>query len=145
VNITVWINCIVKSLIESVGTLKNGKQLEFCAKILKVRTYSLLHFSKRTLPAKKPLMSRVWWCSYHPTVKSCWVLVYSVLLYNVVVGVVLPGEIPPSWKLEWVDDDEWWHHGRPPLMIIVALVYFILLFSNSEPLLIMSWTMVCNN
>jgi hypothetical protein len=26
---------------------------------------------------------------------------------NVVVGdVVWPGEIPPGWELEWVDDDE---------------------------------------
>jgi hypothetical protein len=25
---------------------------------------------------------------------------------NVVAGVVWPGEIPPGWELEWVDDDE---------------------------------------
>jgi hypothetical protein len=49
---------------------------------MKVRTYSWLLFSKRTPPAKKPLMSRVWWCSCHPMVKSCWVLVYSALLYK---------------------------------------------------------------
>jgi hypothetical protein len=49
---------------------------------LKVRTYSWSLFSKTTPPAKKPLMSRVLWCSYHPTVKSCWVLVYSVLLWK---------------------------------------------------------------
>jgi hypothetical protein len=35
-----------------VGTLRNGNQLEFCAKILKVRTYSLLLLSKSTPPAK---------------------------------------------------------------------------------------------
>jgi hypothetical protein len=46
-------------LFELVGTLRNGNQLEFGAKILKVRTYSLLLFSKRTPLAKKPLMSRV--------------------------------------------------------------------------------------
>jgi hypothetical protein len=82
VNINAWINYIVQFLFELVATLRNGNQLEFCAKILKVRTYSLLLFSKITPPAKKRLMSRVWWCSYHLTVKSCWVIVYSTLLYN---------------------------------------------------------------
>jgi hypothetical protein len=37
-------------------------------------------FQQKNPLAKKPLMSRVWWCSYHPTGKTCWVLVYSVLL-----------------------------------------------------------------
>jgi hypothetical protein len=80
VNITGWINCIVQFLIELVGTTRNGNQLEIVLKLMKVRTYSLLLFSKRTPLAKLLLMSRVWWCSYHPTVKSCWVLVYSALL-----------------------------------------------------------------
>ena len=30
--------------------------------------------------SQKPCMSRGWWCSYHPTDKSCGVLVYSALL-----------------------------------------------------------------
>jgi hypothetical protein len=51
---------VCQFLIELVSTLRNGNQLELGAKILKVRIYSLLLFSKRTPPAKKPLMSRVW-------------------------------------------------------------------------------------
>jgi hypothetical protein len=35
------------------------KPTRTCAKILKVRTYSLLLFSKRNSVAKKPFMSRV--------------------------------------------------------------------------------------
>jgi hypothetical protein len=38
--------------------------------------------------------------------KSYWVLVYSVLLQLLFSGeVVWPGEIPPGWELEWVDED----------------------------------------
>jgi hypothetical protein len=25
---------------------------------------------------------------------------------------VWPGELPPGWELEWVDDDERLHHGH---------------------------------
>jgi hypothetical protein len=39
--------------------LEKNKSTRTCAKILKVRAYSLLLFSKRNLVAKKPLMSRV--------------------------------------------------------------------------------------
>jgi hypothetical protein len=39
--------------------LEENKTTRTCAKILKVRTYSLLLFSKRNPVAKKPFMSRV--------------------------------------------------------------------------------------
>jgi hypothetical protein len=39
--------------------LEKSKPTRTCAKILKVRTYSLLLFSKRNRVAKKPIMSRV--------------------------------------------------------------------------------------
>jgi hypothetical protein len=42
--------------------------------------------------------------------------------------VVWPGEIPPGWELEWVDDDELWHHGWPPVMFIISLVYLFRCF-----------------
>jgi hypothetical protein len=38
--------------------------------------------------------------------------------------VVWPGEIPPGWELEWVDDDEWWHHERPPVMSFFRSLIF---------------------
>jgi hypothetical protein len=41
------------------ANLEKNKPTRTCAKILKVRTYSLLLFSKRNLVAKKPIMSRV--------------------------------------------------------------------------------------
>jgi hypothetical protein len=94
----------------------------------------LVAFRKKNPPALKPLMSRVWWCRYHPTVKSCWVLVYSALLQNCCAGVV-----------DRVDDDKWWHHGRPPVMLTVALLYFISTVFQTLNLYFMSWTMVCNN
>jgi hypothetical protein len=39
--------------------LEKSKPTRICAKILKVRTYSLLLFSKKNPVAKKPVMSRV--------------------------------------------------------------------------------------
>jgi hypothetical protein len=39
--------------------LEKNKPTRTCAKILKVRTYSLLLFSKKNPMAKKPFMSRV--------------------------------------------------------------------------------------
>jgi hypothetical protein len=39
--------------------LEKSNPTRTCAKILKVRTYSLLLFSKRNPVAKKPIMSRV--------------------------------------------------------------------------------------
>jgi hypothetical protein len=41
------------------ANLEKNKPSRTCAKILKVRTYSLLLFSKRNPVAKKPIMSRV--------------------------------------------------------------------------------------
>jgi hypothetical protein len=41
------------------ANLEKSKPTRTCAKILKVRTYSLLLFSKRNSVAKKPIMSRV--------------------------------------------------------------------------------------
>jgi hypothetical protein len=35
---------------------------------------------------------------------------------------VWPGEIPPGWELEWVDDDEWLHHGQASYDVIIPLV-----------------------
>jgi hypothetical protein len=43
----------------SLANLEKNKPTRTCAKILKVRTYSLLLFSKRNPVAKKPIMSRV--------------------------------------------------------------------------------------
>jgi hypothetical protein len=37
---------------------------------------------------------------------------------------VWPGELPPGWELEWVDDKEWLNHGRPPMMWSYRLVIF---------------------
>jgi hypothetical protein len=41
------------------ANLEKNKSTRTCAKILKVRTYSLLLLSKRNPVAKKPIMSRV--------------------------------------------------------------------------------------
>jgi hypothetical protein len=30
---------------------------------------------------------------------------------------VWPGEIPPGWELECVEDDYWEHHGWPPVVL----------------------------
>jgi hypothetical protein len=37
---------------------------------------------------------------------------------------VWPGEIPPSWELEWVEDDERRHHGWPLVMLVARLANF---------------------
>jgi hypothetical protein len=37
---------------------------------------------------------------------------------------VWPGEIPPDWELEWVDDDEWLHYGWAPMMLTVSFSLF---------------------
>jgi hypothetical protein len=59
--------------------LEKNKPTRTCAKILKVRTYSLLLFSKRNPVAKSlSCLELVKWLS--PTGKSCRVLVYSALL-----------------------------------------------------------------
>jgi hypothetical protein len=41
------------------ANLEKSKPTRTCAKILKVRTYSLLLFNKTNPVAKKPIMSRV--------------------------------------------------------------------------------------
>jgi hypothetical protein len=41
------------------ANLEKSKPTRTCAKILKVRTYSLLLFRERNPVAKKPIMSRV--------------------------------------------------------------------------------------
>jgi hypothetical protein len=76
-------------------------------------------------------MSRVWWCSCHPTVKSCWVLVYSALLYYCYAGVV-DGWMTTS---DDITDGLLWCYR--------CIRYLFPLFSNSEPLLHV-WTMICN-
>jgi hypothetical protein len=52
------------------ANLEKNKPTRTCAKILKVRTYSLLLFSKRNPVAIKPIMSRVGKV-VSPTGKSC--------------------------------------------------------------------------
>jgi hypothetical protein len=61
--------------------------------------------------------------------------VYSALLLCVDPGNafsdVWPGEIPPGWELEWVEDDYWKHHGWPPVVTSLPLVISAA-FQNSE-------------
>jgi hypothetical protein len=37
---------------------------------------------------------------------------------------VWPGELPPGWELEWVDDEEWLHHGQASYDVIVPFSFF---------------------
>jgi hypothetical protein len=53
------INCIVQLCLCYMANVVKIKPTRTCVKILKVRTYSLLLFSKRNPVAKKPFMSRV--------------------------------------------------------------------------------------
>jgi hypothetical protein len=67
----------------------------------------LFLFSKRTPPAKKPIMSRVGDVVITRRLSLAEYQYTQPCFINVVVGdVVWPGEIPPGWELEWVDDDE---------------------------------------
>jgi hypothetical protein len=36
---------------------------------------------------------------------------------------VWPGELPPGWELEWVDDKEWLHHGQASYDVIVPFSF----------------------
>jgi hypothetical protein len=56
---------------------------------------------------------------------------------------VWPGEIPPGWELEWVEDDYRKHHGWPPVVSPLPLV--ISTAFETLNYLIMVKTMVCNN
>jgi hypothetical protein len=47
---------------------------------------------------------------------------------------VCPGELPPGWELEWVDDKERLHHGQASYHVIVPFSYLPLFSINSEPL-----------
>jgi hypothetical protein len=58
---------------------------------------------------------------------------------------VWPGELPPGWELEWVDDEELLHHGQASYDVIVSFRYFLLFAINSEPFTFMSKNYVCNN
>jgi hypothetical protein len=53
------INCIVQLCLYYMANVVKIKPTRTCAKILKIRTYSLLLFSKSNPVAKKPFMSRV--------------------------------------------------------------------------------------
>jgi hypothetical protein len=57
---------------------------------------------------------------------------------------VWPGEIPPGWELEWVDDDDSRHHGRPPVMFLASLSLISAVFKNLN-FIVRSKTPVCNN
>jgi hypothetical protein len=58
---------------------------------------------------------------------------------------VWPGELPPGWELEWVDDEEWLHHGHASYDVIVSSSYLPLFAINSELFTFMSKNYVCNN
>jgi hypothetical protein len=58
---------------------------------------------------------------------------------------VWPGELPPGWELEWVDDKELLHHGQASYDVIVPFSYLPLFSINSEPITFMSKNYVCNN
>jgi hypothetical protein len=59
--------------------------------------------------------------------------------------VVWPGELPPGWELEWVDDEERFHQGQASYDVIVPFSYLPLFSLNSEPFPFMSKNYVCNN
>jgi hypothetical protein len=54
-----WLFELYKLVCTRLANLEKNKPTRTCAKILKVRTYTLLLFSKRNLVAIKPFMSRV--------------------------------------------------------------------------------------
>jgi hypothetical protein len=58
---------------------------------------------------------------------------------------VWPGELPPGWELEWVDDGEWLRHGQASYDVIVPFSYLPLFLTNSEPFTFMTKNYVCNN
>jgi hypothetical protein len=60
---------------------------------------------------------------------------------------VWPGEIPPGWELEWVDDDtEKWHHRWPPVMLYYIAISTSAVFNKTlNHLLLCQSIMICNN
>jgi hypothetical protein len=58
---------------------------------------------------------------------------------------VWPGELPPGWELEWVDDEEWLHHGQASYDVIELFSPFLYFLINSEPFTFMSKNYVCIN
>jgi hypothetical protein len=54
-----WLIVLYNMVCTRLANLEKNKLTRTCAKILKVRTYSLLLFSKRNPVAKKPFVSRV--------------------------------------------------------------------------------------
>jgi hypothetical protein len=58
---------------------------------------------------------------------------------------VWPGELPPGWELEWVDDEERLHHGQASYDVIIPFSYLPPFPINSEPFTFMSKNYVCNN
>jgi hypothetical protein len=58
---------------------------------------------------------------------------------------VWPGELPPGWELEWVDDEEWLHHGQASNDVIISFSYLPLFSINSELFIVLSKNYVCNN
>ena len=66
--------------------------------------------AKQTAQTKKPCMSSYQTMVYLVTGKSCWVLVYSVLLValfsstnfeDMIVSLTWPCTLPPGWSVEW--------------------------------------------
>jgi hypothetical protein len=57
---------------------------------------------------------------------------------------VWPGELPPGWELEWVDDDEWLHQGQVSYDVIVPLAIFRC-FNKLWTIYFMSKNYACNN
>jgi hypothetical protein len=45
------------------------------------------------------------------------------MLFPVNACDVWPGELPPGWELEWVDDDEWLHHVQASYDVIVPFSF----------------------
>ena len=67
-------------------------------------------------------MSRSRWIRYHPTGKSCGVLVYSALLEamfsgnvaveDMVASVTWPCQLPSGWTIEWNPSSVGEDHGE---------------------------------
>jgi hypothetical protein len=45
---------------------------------------------------------------------------------------VWPGELPPGWELEWVDDEESLHHEQASCDVVISLSCLPLFSINSE-------------
>ena len=114
----------------------------------------LVAFWQNKPTSQKPCMSRSWWSSYHPTVKSCWVLVYSALLCCWFTGSVLedmiasltwPCQLPPGWSVEWESNgDEWCHEGFTWCHYDIYLPLLFPLQNSYSELFILCMNSVCN-